>query len=52
MTVDAFVFVGVQRVQNVKETLKEFKRTGLVSRKVGGRTHAMGRKTGRRISGL
>ena len=46
MTVDAFVFVGVQRVQNVQETLKEFKRTDLVSRKVGGRTQWEGRRVG------
>jgi hypothetical protein len=30
------VFARVQRIQNVEETLNEFKRTRLVSRKVGG----------------
>ena len=38
MTVYAVVFARLQRVQNVEETLNEFKRTRLVSRKVGGRT--------------
>ena len=38
MTVYAVVFARLQRVQNVEETLNEFKRTRLVRRKVGGRT--------------
>ena len=38
MTVHAVVFARLQRVQNVEETLNKFKRTCLVSRKVGGRT--------------
>ena len=46
MTVHAFVFAGVQRVQNIEETLKEFKRTGLVSRKVGRHTQWEGRWVG------
>ena len=37
------VFARVQRVENVEETLKEFKRTRLVSRKVGGRKEWEGR---------
>ena len=37
MTVHAVVFARLQRVQNVEETLNEFKRARLVSRKVGGR---------------
>ena len=35
MTVRAAMFSRLQRVQNVKETLNEFKRTCLVSRNVG-----------------
>ena len=38
MTVRRVAFARVQRVQTVEETLNEFKRTRLVSRKVGGRT--------------
>ena len=38
MTVRRIAFARVQRVQNAEETLNEFKRTRLVSRKVGGRT--------------
>ena len=33
LTMHSIVFVRVQRVQNVEETLNEFKRTRLVSRK-------------------
>ena len=36
MTVYAIVFARLQRVHNVEETLNKFKRTRLVSRKVGG----------------
>ena len=35
MTVYAVVFARLQRVQNVEETLNEFKRTRLVSGNVG-----------------
>ena len=38
MTVHRVVFVRVQRVQTVEETLNEFKRTRLVSGRMGGRT--------------
>jgi len=38
LTVHSVVFVRVQRVQNVEETLNKFKRTCLVSRKVDGHT--------------
>ena len=38
MTVRRVAFARVQRVQTVEETLNEFKRTRLVSRKAGGRT--------------
>ena len=51
MTVHAVEFVRVQRVQKVEETLNEFKRTCLVSRKEGGRTK-WERKRGRRRVGL
>jgi hypothetical protein len=37
-TVPNVVFARIQRVQKVEEMLNEFKRTRLVSRKVGGRT--------------
>ena len=43
LTMHNIVFVRVQRVQNVEETLNEFKPTRLVSRKVGGRTEWEGR---------
>ena len=45
----SIVFVRVQRVQNVEETLNEFKRTRLVSRKVGGRTEWEGRQVGGQV---
>ena len=38
MTVHAVVFVRVQMVQKVEETLNEFKRTCLVSGRMGGCT--------------
>ena len=38
MTVHAVVFARVQRVQKVEETLNEFKRTRLVTRRMAGRT--------------
>ena len=38
MTVHCVALARVQRVQNIEETLNKFKRTRLVSRKVGGRT--------------
>ena len=38
MTVHAAVFARVQRVQKVEETLKEFKRTCLVSGRTGEHT--------------
>ena len=46
LTMHSIVFVRVQRVQNVEETLNEFKQTRLVSRKVGGRTEWEGRQVG------
>ena len=38
MTERRVAFAMVQRVQKVEETLKEFKRTRLVGRRMGGRT--------------
>ena len=38
LTMHSVVIARVQRVQNIEETLNEFKRTHLVSRKVGRRT--------------
>ena len=49
LTMHSIVFVRVQRVQNVKETLNEFKRTRLVSRKVGRRTEWEGRWVGGQV---
>ena len=42
-------FARVQRVQTVEETLNEFKRTRLVSRKVGGRREWKERRVGRQV---
>ena len=49
LTMHSIVFVRVQRVQNVEETLNEFKRTRLVSRKVGGRMEWEGRRLGGQV---
>ena len=38
LTMHRVEFVRVQKVQNIEETLNEFKRTHLVRRKVGGCT--------------
>jgi hypothetical protein len=51
LTVHSVVLARVQRVQNVEETLKEFKRTRLVSRKVGGRTKWRGSWIGGELEG-
>ena len=59
LTMHRVLFVRVHMFQNVEETLNEFRRTRLVNRKVGGcteweggRMHGMGRRIGRRTSGL
>jgi len=51
LTVHSIVFARVQRVQNVEETLNKFKRTRLVSRKVGGHTEWRGSQIGGELEG-
>jgi len=51
LTVHSVVFARVQRVQNIEETLNEFKRTCLVSRKVGGHMEWQGSRIGGELEG-
>jgi len=51
LTVHSVVFARVQRVQNIEETLNKFKRTHLVSRKVGGHMEWQGSWIGGELEG-